>query len=291
MALCPNGSRASGETATRRACLRSRNALTSRLRFMRSARQVQQAALLPGRVGTPAPPGEKCRRAGPAASGVRSDKCRRFNSASRAFEIIAHQRDRQVGGALDDANAQLSQRGAEFLGALHVDRLDAHATVLQIAFSVRRRQPEARPIGGGAARRGARRRNDVAAVEQAASGLRGSCRQGNPFPARERSAPKLLPAADCGGERAVELAVKKELPVLGIEAHDIGRQHIDGEIRRELRNVFAVALRRAVSAFACPEASTRASTLTVTSLDRHCKARILHWSGRRRRARALVRWI
>ena len=38
---------ASGETATRRACLRSSSALTSRLRFMRSARQVQQA-LLPG---------------------------------------------------------------------------------------------------------------------------------------------------------------------------------------------------------------------------------------------------
>ena len=34
--------------------------------------------------------------------------------------------------------------------------------------------------------------------------------------------------------------MKKELPVLGIEAHDIGWQHIDGEILRELRNVFAV---------------------------------------------------
>ena len=50
-----------------------------------------------------------------------------------------------------------------------------------------------------------------------------------------------LPIAD--GERTIELAVKKELPVLGIEAHDIGWQHIDGEIRRELRNVFAVKLR------------------------------------------------
>jgi hypothetical protein len=34
--------------------------------------------------------------------------------------------------------------------------------------------------------------------------------------------------------------VKQKLPVLRIEAHDIGRQHIDGEIRRELRNALAV---------------------------------------------------
>jgi hypothetical protein len=43
-----------------------------------------------------------------------------------------------------------------------------------------------------------------------------------------------------GGERTIELAVKKELTVLGIEAHDIAWQHIDGEIRRKPRNVFAV---------------------------------------------------
>ena len=45
------------------------------------------------------------------------------------------------------------------------------------------------------------------------------------------------PAAfsDCGRQRTIKLAVKKELPVLGIEAHGIGRQQIDREIRRELR--------------------------------------------------------
>ena len=52
--------------------------------------------------------------------------------------------------------------------------------------------------------------------------------------------------------------MKKELPVLGIEAHDSGWQHIDGEIRRELRNVFAVMLREAVVAvIACHDMSTR----------------------------------
>ena len=44
-------------------------------------------------------------------------------------------------------------------------------------------------------------------------------------------------------EVAIEFAVKKEFAILGIEAHDIGRQQIDGEIRRELRKVF-VTVRR-----------------------------------------------
>ena len=67
-----------------------------------------------------------------SSHGAPSDKCCRFNSASRRFEIIVHQRDRQVGGALDDANAQPAQRGAEFRCPLHVDRLNAHAAFLEI---------------------------------------------------------------------------------------------------------------------------------------------------------------
>src|SRR5215831_4346458 len=56
-----------------------------------------------------------------------------------------------------------------------------------------------------------------------------------------------------GGERTIELAVKQKLPVLRIEAHDIGRQHIDGEIRRELRNALAGLRGEAVSLIACHE--------------------------------------
>src|SRR5580693_9674275 len=59
------------------------------------------------------------------------------------------------------------------------------------------------------------------------------------------------------GERTIELAVKQEFPVLGIEAHDIGGQHIDGEIRREPRNVFAVILCKLDSEIACHEVKTR----------------------------------
>ena len=54
----------------------------------------------------------------------------------------------------------------------------------------------------------------------------------------------------CGRERTIELTVKKELPVLGVEANDIGWQHIHGEIRRKPRNIFAVMTRKALPAFA-----------------------------------------
>src|SRR5450759_3985552 len=72
------------------------------------------------------------------------------------------------------------------------------------------------------------------------------------------------------GEGAIKLAVKKELPVLGIEAYDVGRQHIDREIRRELRNVVAGVPRRAGLAILRHDVSTRA-TLPKT-LVRRCKA-------------------
>src|ERR1700722_13843656 len=67
----------------------------------------------------------------------------------------------------------------------------------------------------------------------------------------------LFPLSYHGGERTIELAVKQEFPVLGIEAHDIGGQHIDGEIRRKPRNVFAVVLCKLDSGLACHEVSMR----------------------------------
>ena len=65
-------------------------------------------------------------------------------------EVIAHQRDGQIGSApLDHAHAQLGQGGAEFGHALHVDRLNAHAAVVKVLLCHPRRQPEARPIARG----------------------------------------------------------------------------------------------------------------------------------------------
>ena len=176
-----------------------------------------------------------------SSQGVWSDKCCRFNSASRSFEIIAHQRDRQVGGALYDANAQPAQGDAELRCTLHVDRLNAHTTFLEISLRGLRRQTEARPIGGRGAGGRARCREDIAAVDQPLQGFvdlvgwKVLLQLANELPKA------LSTFSYCGRQRTIELAVKKEFPVLGIEAHDIGWQHIDGEIRRELRNVFAVS--------------------------------------------------
>ena len=44
-------------------------------------------------------------------------------------------------------------------------------------------------------------------------------------------------------QRTIELAMEEELPVFRVEAHGIGRQQIDAEVRRKLRNVLAAAQR------------------------------------------------
>jgi hypothetical protein len=158
------------------------------------------------------------------------------------FEIVVDQRDRQVGGALDHANAQRGQRGAELLCALDIDRLNAHPEFAELAFHCLRRQAEARPIRARGACGRARSDGDIAAIDQPLQGFvdlvgRKILLQG------ANELPDALAGSHRGCERAVELAVEKELSVLGIEAYDIGRQHIDGEIRREPHNVMAVTLR------------------------------------------------
>ena len=53
--------------------------------------------------------------------------------------------------------------------------------------------------------------------------------------------------------------MEKELAVLRIEADDVAGQQINGEIRREARNVVAGVLRDAVAAIAGHELSKRAT--------------------------------
>src|SRR6516225_7986007 len=153
MPLCPTMSRASGEVATRRAPPRSRSALISRLRFMRSARQAQQA-LLPG-----------------LSTGPTKGQMLLVQFSQPSFQIITRQRDRQVGGTLHDANAQPPQGSAELGCTLHVDRLNAHTTFLEIFLRDLGRQAQARPIGGYGVRRSARFRDDKAAIDQPLQGF------------------------------------------------------------------------------------------------------------------------
>ena len=193
-----------------------------------------------------------------SSQGVWSDKCCLFNSAKLFFEIIAHQRNRQIGGALQDANSQLLEGRRKLSFTLHVDRSNAHTTFFEISLCSIRQQAQARPIGGSGFYRRARFRDDEAAVDQALQGFLDLVGRKILLQFAEDLRKTLSTLAYCGGERAIELAMKKELPVFGIEAHHFPWQHIHREIRREPRNVFAVMLRNAVSVIACHELSARA---------------------------------
>ncbi len=83
-----------------------------------------------------------------------------------SFEIIVHQRDRQVRRAIDDANAEFAQGGTEFRRALHVDRFNAHPAISEILLRHAWRQAEARPIAGYSAGGRVRCRNDIAALDK-----------------------------------------------------------------------------------------------------------------------------
>ena len=108
---------------------------------------------------------------------------------------------------------------------LHVDRSKAHSTFLEILLRSIRRQAEARPIGGYDAGRKSWRPERRSGGRPAASGLHRYCRMVNPCARSRMSWPKLRPPfLDAVGERAIKLAMGvEELPVIGIEAHDIGR--------------------------------------------------------------------
>src|SRR4029077_11793346 len=87
--------------------------------------------------------------------------------------------------------------------------------------------------------------------------------------------PKALSSPYRGRERTIKFPVKKELSMFRIKTYDIVWQEIDGEIRRELRNVLAVKLLRAVTAIICHEIGTRASRLLAASVDHHRKVMFL----------------
>src|SRR4051794_25482135 len=76
--------------------------------------------------------------------------------------------------------------------------------------------------------------------------------------------------SDCRGQCAIELAVEEELAVLRIKAHGIRRQQVDGEIRREARNVLVVEGSGA-PIIACPCVRTSPPTLAGRTYDRHWK--------------------
>ena len=221
-----------------------------------------------------------------SSQGVLFAKCCWFSSAEFSVEVVVRQRDGQVGRALHHAHPELTERSGKLLRAFHVNRLKAYATPLQVFLRSLGREAEARPIGGGRRIRGrAALRHDVAPVEQPLQGFVDLV--GGKFLFQIANDLSKAPSGRYGvRQRAVELAAKKELPVLGIEAHGIWRQHIDGEILRKLRNVFAVELWEAVIPIACQDVGTGTPTFSTTGVDHHCKVGIVLLRERHRLTRA-----
>src|SRR5262249_10774756 len=128
---------------------------------------------------------------------------------------------------------------------------------------------------GHRAGRGARRSDDVETVEHPPQGFVDLVGRIGPPELAKDLAKALAAFADRRRERTVELAVEKELPVLGIEGHDVRRQHVDREVRSELRNVLAVMQRRTIPGIALAAAGTRAAALFLASADCHREAGVL----------------
>ena len=87
------------------------------------------------------------------------------------LEIVVHQRDSEVRRALDDANAEFAQGGAERRRTVHVDRLNTHPAIFQILLGHSGRQAEARPVTLHGATGRTRRWNDIAPLNQPLEGF------------------------------------------------------------------------------------------------------------------------
>src|SRR5262249_50294315 len=145
-------------------------------------------------------------------------------------------------GSFDDADAQRSQGGAELLCAPHVERINAHTKFLELVLRGLRREAEARPVGVDDACGGTGARDDKAALDNPLDGFTDRVGRKIPLELANELLKVLSSRSYRRREHAIELAVQKKLAVLGVEAHDIGGQHIDSEIRRKPRNVLAAVL-------------------------------------------------
>src|SRR5262249_52351633 len=151
----------------------------------------------------------------------------------------------------DNTNAEALQGGAELLGTSNIDRLNADRRLLEICLTELRREAEARPIGGSEAVGRGGRRHDIAALNKPRERLLDLVGRKPPAQLARELAEAVSAFGYCCCKRAVEFAVEKKLPGLGIEAHHVGGLNIDSEVRRKLRNFFAVAQCRNGPGSAC----------------------------------------
>ena len=102
------------------------------------------------------------------------------------------------------------------------------------------------PISSSRIRCSACLADQVAALDQSANGLPDLI--GREFSGKfTDNPPKTLSGAYRYSERRIELAMKEELPMLGIEANDVIWQSIDRKVRRELEDIAVNKLRNAAA--------------------------------------------
>ena len=173
-------------------------------------------------------------------------------------KIVVDQRDRELGRALGDLNAEFAQGRGKFFGAVDIDRFDPHGAIAEILLRDLGRQAEARPISSDGAIECARCScNDVSAFEQPLDrflylvGRIALRKLANDLWRR------LSIFSDRGGHRTIQIAVQEELAILRIEADHIGRKYIGGEVRRKSQDVLAGLARSEARAIGCHGVSTR----------------------------------
>src|SRR5262249_61763147 len=108
-------------------------------------------------------------------------------------------------------------------------------------------ETEIRPIGGNDVCRRTRLADQVAALDQPGDCLADLI--GREFLRKlTNNLPEALSRAYRDCERGVELAMKEELPVFGIEANDTIGQGIDRKVWRELEDIAVGKLRNRAAA-------------------------------------------
>jgi hypothetical protein len=120
-------------------------------------------------------------------------------------------------------NAKLAEGVAEFGFPLHPERLDADAAIPKVLLRDLGRHPEASPIAGYGGSGSWRSWNDVAALNHPVDSFLDFVQRKKWLKVGDKFA-KTSSASSYGRrESAIKLSMKEELPVLGIEAYDVGR--------------------------------------------------------------------
>ena len=157
------------------------------------------------------------------------------------FEVVVHKRNRQIGGTLHDANAELAQGRSNSAAHSTPSAPSGHDNSGDFFRPMPAARPKARPVRGDGARRRTRRQIDIPAIDKPCSGPLLSDRVENCAPAREKARESSSRHLAYRGRKSTEnCAMKEELSVLGVEADDVGRQYKNRKIRRELGDVPAV---------------------------------------------------